>query len=123
MMFDVLRTAPSGVTTDAAYRVSLRIRERQYYRDWRRWLPLRDNGRRVPGALDVASRVLAEIERRSGKALADLSDTELAPYQLRIDDILDQRRAAEYPDPDGVGARLLEELRRDYGSPEWRAAG
>lgn len=122
-MFDVLRTASSDMITDVAYRVSLRIRERHYYRDWRKWLPLRDNGRHVPGAIDVASLVLAEIERRSGKALADLSDAEMAPYQRQIDDILDRRWAAEYPDPDGVGDRLLEELRRDYGSLEWRAAG
>lgn len=122
-MFEVLRTAASDVITDAAYRISLRIREREYYRDWRKWLPLRDNGRQVPGANDLAARVLEEVERRSGKALADLTDAELGPYQRRIDEILGQRRAAEYPDPDGVGERLLEELRRDYGSPEWRAAG
>jgi hypothetical protein len=120
-MFEILRTAASDVTTEAAYRIGLRIWEREYYRDWRKWLPLRPDGRLLPGTVDVVTHVLAEIERRSGKSLADLSDAELKPYQRRINDILDKRWAEEYPDPEGVGERLLNELRRDYGLPEWRA--
>jgi hypothetical protein len=99
----------------------LRIREREYFRNWRKWLPLRPNGRLLPGTVGVATQVLGEIERRSGKALADLTDAELQPYQRRINEILEARWAAEYPDPEGVGERILQELRRDYGSPDGRA--
>jgi hypothetical protein len=120
-MFDVLRTADSDVANDAAYRVGLRIRERAYFRDWRKWLPLRPDDRLFPTSIGVATRVLEEIERRTGKRLSDLTEAELEPFQRRVHDIIDERWAAEYPDPDGVGERILEELRRDYGRPEMQA--
>lgn len=120
-MFIILKTAPFGLLTEAAYRISLRIRERQRFPSWRKWLAVRPDGQPDPAAVALASRVLSEIERRTGKLLAELSDTDLAPYQRRIDRILDARYAAAYPDPDGIGERILEELRRDYGRPDWRA--
>jgi len=120
-MFDLLRTAESTIATEAAYRVSLRILEREHFRDWRRWLPLRPDSRLLPGAVELAERVLREIERLGGKPLSRLTDAELRPYQRHIDEILEARWAAEYPDPDGVGERILAEMRRDYALPEWRA--
>jgi hypothetical protein len=120
-MFNVLRTAPFELLTDAAYRISLRIRERERFRNWRKWLSIRPDHQSHPASVAVAVRVLAEIERRTGKPLGDLTDAELQPYQRRIDDILDVRYAAAYPDVDGSAERILEELRRDYGRPDWRA--
>jgi hypothetical protein len=120
-MFDILRTVDSAVANDAAYRIALRIRERERFRDWRRWLPLRPDDRLFPGSIRVAARVLQDIERRTGKPLGDLTDAEVRPFQRRIDDLMDERARAEFPDPDGVGERLLQELRRDYGDGRHRA--
>lgn len=120
-MFDVLRTADSDVANDAAYRVGLRIRERAYFRDWRKWLPLRPDDQLFPASIAVATRVLEEIERQTGKRLSELTDAELEPFQRRVHAIIDERWAAEYPDPDGVGERILQELRRDYGRPHMQA--
>ncbi|HEX6039789.1 hypothetical protein [Longimicrobium sp.] len=120
-MFEILRNVDSAVANDAAYRISLRIREREHFRNWRKWLPLRPDDRLFPGSIRVATRVLQEIERQTGKRLGDLGDAELRPFQRQIDDIMDERMREEYPDPDGVGKRLLEELRRDYGDGGYRA--
>lgn len=114
-MFEILRSVESAVANDAAYRISLRIREREYFRNWRKWLPLRPDDRLFPGSIRVATRVLQEIERRTGKSPGDLTDAELRPFERRINDIMDERARAEYPDPEGVGERLLAELRREYG--------
>jgi hypothetical protein len=120
-MFDILRTADRAVANDAAYRVGLRIREREYFRNWRKWLPLRPDDRLFPCSIAIATRVIEEIERAAGKRLSELTDEELDPFERRINEILRERRAAEHPDTEGVGERILAELRRDYGLPEWRA--
>lgn len=114
-MFEILRTAPIELLTDAAYRIALRIREREHFRNWRKWLPIRPDDQPHPASIAVATGVLAEIERRTGKPLGDLTDADLRPYERRINDLLDGRYAEEYPDPDRIGERILEELRRDYG--------
>jgi hypothetical protein len=114
-MFEILRSVPSDVASEAAYRVGLRIYEREHFSDWRKWLPLRPNDGPFPEAISVATDVLAEIETCTGKPLAMLTDAQLKPYERRIRTLMAKRRRAEYPDPDGVGERILEELRRDYG--------
>lgn len=114
-MFEILLSVHSDVATEAAYRIGLRIYEREYFSDWRKWLPLRPNDGPFPEAITVATDVLEEIESRAGKRLAMLTDAQLKPYERRIRDIMTERQREEYPDPDGTGERILEELRRDYG--------
>lgn len=114
-MFEILRRVPGDVAAEAAYRIGLRIYEREYYADWRKWLPLRPNDGPFAEAVAVATDVLDEIEQRAGKPLANLTDAQLKPYERRIQRIMDQRRRAEFPHDNGVGERILEELRRDYG--------
>ena len=120
-MFEMLRVVDRRTAAEAAYRISLRIYEREHSPEWRRWLPLRPGDVRVPEALDVAARVLDEIEQRTGTPLGRLTDDRIEPYRRRIHEIMRERRAAEHPDPEGVGKRLLEEMRRDYAVPARRA--
>jgi hypothetical protein len=120
-MFEILRTARADVAAEAAYRVGLRIYEREYFSDWRKWLPLRPNDGPFAEAVAVAADVLEEIEHRTGKPLASLTNARLKPYERRIRRIMEQRRRAEFPLDNGVGERILQELRRDYGRPDWRA--
>jgi hypothetical protein len=114
-MFEILRNADSNTAVDAAYRIGLRISERDRFPTWRKWLPIRPDVQWFPESIAVAARVLEEIEAATGKPLAELSDDEVAPYQRRIRKIMRARSRAEFPDPDGVGERILQELRRDYG--------
>lgn len=114
-MFDVLRSIQSDVATEAVYRIGLRIYEREYFQDWRRWLPLRPNDHPAPEALAAATQVLEEIERRAGKPLGQLDDAEIEPYRRKVHRIMDQRRARERTVDPAVAQRILEEMRRDYG--------
>ena len=61
-MFEILRTAPIELLTDAAYRIALRIREREHFPNWRKWLPIRPDDQPHPASIAVATGVLAEIE-------------------------------------------------------------
>ena len=101
------------------YLAGLRIRERGGFPDWRRWLVLRTGEPTFPESPNVAEKLLEEIEDAAAKPLATLSDAELRPFNQRMDEIMAEWRA--YPQPDAVGQRLLEELRRDYRGPHWRA--
>jgi hypothetical protein len=114
-MFEILRTVHGDVAAEAAYRVGLRIYERAYYADWRKWLPLRPNDGPPAEAIAVATDVLEEIEQRAGKPLANLPDAQLRPYERRIQKIMEARQRAELPADSGLGERILQELRRDYG--------
>jgi hypothetical protein len=120
-MFEVLHSGDLNVLSNAVYLIGLRMREREYYPDWRRWMPLRSGDGHRPQAYEVAVGIIEEIEIAEGRSIAELSDRELDPYVHCIHEILRQRRAAEHPNTEGVGERILAELRRDYGLPEWRA--
>lgn len=120
-MFEILRRVDSRTASEAAYRIGLRIYEREYYPEWRRWLSLRPGDVRDEEAIEVATAVLDEIEQRTGAPLGRLTDGRIEPYERRIHEIMRERRAAEHPDREGVGKRLLEEMRRDYAVPAWRA--
>lgn len=122
-MFRILRDADFDVAEEALYHAGLRLHERQYFPEWRHWLPLRTSGILAPESIEVAAAVLEEIERRSGKPLGALSDDELSPYNREIYRISDERREKERPGLGReVGERLLEELRREYGDLSRRVA-
>lgn len=122
-MFRILEESEFNVAEEALYHAGLRIHERQYFTDWRHWLPLRTSGVRAAASLDVAATVLEEIERRSGKPLGMLTDEEIRPYSREMYRISDERRKKERPGLGReVGERLLEELRREYGDLSRRAA-
>lgn len=122
-MFRILRESEFDVAEEALYHAGLRIHERQYFTDWRQWLPLRTSGVRAAASLDVAATILEEIERRSGKPLGMLTDDEVRPYSREMYRISDERRKKERPGLGReVGERLLEELRREYGDLSRRAA-
>lgn len=114
-MFDILRRMDGDVAAEAAYRIGLRIYEREYFQDWRRWLPLRPDDRLMPEALAAAAQVLEEIERRTGKPLWALGDAEIDPYRRQVHEIMHERRARERTGDPDLGRRILEEMRRDYG--------
>lgn len=114
-MFELLNHVKYGVATEAVYLVGLRIRERESYPDWRRWLVLRTGEPTFPASPGVAAKLVEEIEELAGKPLTELSRAELEPFERRMGDIMAERRAREVPDRDGTGQRILEELRRDYG--------
>lgn len=120
-MFEVLKSVRREVATEAVYLAGLRLRERGAFADWRRWLVTRTGDPVFPASVGVAVKLLEEMEIRAARPLAEFSDAEARTFQRRIHDIMDARYAAAYPDPDGVGERILEELRRDYGRPDWRA--
>lgn len=122
-MFEVLDRVDLTVADEGLYHAGLRIHERQYFTDWRHWLPLRTSGVRAAASLEVAATILEEIERRSGKPLGMLTDDEIRPYSREMYRSSDERRKKERPGLGReVGERLLEELRREYGDLSRRAA-
>lgn len=114
-MFQVLQRVRHEVATEAVYLAGLRMRERGFIPDWRRWIVRRTGAPVFAASPAVAATLIEEIERQAAKPLAELSDAELDAFHRRIHDIMAERHAREYPDPDGIGERILEELRRDYG--------
>jgi hypothetical protein len=115
-MFDELRSASKEAATDVAYRVGLRVWERDRFRDWRKWLNARPDGRLSPEAVQVATHMLEQIEAGTGKPLAELSDAEVRPYLHAMYEVMEQRWKAEATLDPAVARRILEEMRRDYGS-------
>lgn len=114
-MFNVLNEVPFGVAVEAIYFAGLRVRERAYYTDWRRWLPLRPGDATHPESVDAAARLIEELECRAGKPLAELTDAQLEPIWLQAHRVFDARMHREFP-PDPVrGERLLADLRQRYG--------
>lgn len=120
-MFDLLRTVKREVATEAVYFAGLRIREREFIPDWRRWLPLRPGSPTFPESVDVAAQLLTEIEEQAGKPLERLTDAEIEPYHQSIHEVMDERYAAERRSDPARGDRVLESLRREYGNPNLRA--
>lgn len=114
-MFDLLNRVPRGVATEAIYFAGLRIREREYYRDWRRWLPLRPGDPTFSGSLDAAARLLEEIEDRAGKPLAELPAGEIERWWIAAHGVMEERYERERPSNPVVGDRILAELRHAYG--------
>jgi hypothetical protein len=115
-MFEVLHSEELDVLTSAVYLAGLRMRERACYREWRTWLPARPGGE-LPETLDAAARIIEDIENAEGRALADLSDRELGPYERCIGDIMRGRRLRERPYDPGSAERRLQDLRQRYGGP------
>ena len=120
-MFEILNTVKRQVATEAVYLAGLRMREREFIDDWRRWLPLRSGRPTFPTSLDVAARLIEEIELRTTRPLEQLTEAELEPYWRSIRQVMDRRYAQTRSSNPAVGRRILEELRRDYGRPEWQA--
>lgn len=116
-MFEELRSTSKDTATDVVYRVGLRIWERERVPIWRKWLATRPHNRLTPDATQVATRILEQIEARTGKPLAELSDAEVSPYLQAMYDVMEQRSKAERTLDPAVGRRILEEMRRDYGRP------
>jgi hypothetical protein len=114
-MFNVLNEVPFGTALEAIYFAGWRVRERDRYPDWRRWLPLRPGDAIHPGSVEVAARLIEELESRAGKPLSALPEAELEPIWLQAHRVFDARMHRESP-PDPVrGERLLADLRRRYG--------
>ncbi|HEU0299272.1 MAG TPA: hypothetical protein VFR37_07460 [Longimicrobium sp.] len=120
-MFDMLRTARREVATEAVYFAGLRIRERDFIPDWRRWLPVRPGNPTFPESVGMAAQLLTELEERAGKPLERLTDAEIEPYRRSIHAVMDERYAAERRSDPTLGERALERLRREYGEPNLRA--
>jgi hypothetical protein len=120
-MFDLLRTVRREVATEAVYFAGLRISERDFIPDWQRWLPVRPGNPTFPESVEVAAQLLREMEERAGKPLGCLTDAEIAPYQRSIHEVMDERYAETRSGDPGLGDRVLDELRREYGEPNLRA--
>jgi hypothetical protein len=117
-MFDLLKTVRGEVATEAVYLAGLRIREREFFPEWRRWLPLRPGNATFPESLRVAAGLLDAIERDAGVPLARLGEADVEPYQRAIRALMDERYRRERRGDPSVARRILAEMRRDYGSPE-----
>lgn len=112
-MFDRVKTLSRDAAVPAIYEAQLRLRQRERLA----WIkesasfPVTDD--------PLAAELLAEIERREGKHLADLSRPETERYILALSSALDGV-PREGPPADPARAReLLDELRRDYGGPHF----
>jgi hypothetical protein len=116
-MFDALRSADSGVAIDVVYAVGLRVWERDRFPTWQTWLAARVANGLTAEAHRIATRILEDIEARTGKPLAELSDEEVRPYLRTMYDVLEARRKAERRLDPAATKRILDEMRRDYGSP------
>lgn len=114
-MFDLLNEIPRGAAAEAMYFAGLRISERAYYPDWRRWLPLRPGDPSFPESLDAAAKLIEEIEVRAGKPLAELSDAEVEPLWGEAGRVMDERYDREIPPDARVAERVLADLHRRYG--------
>lgn len=120
-MFESLRLTSKEIATQVAYRVGLRIYERDRFPTWRDWVATRPDTRMSDEAVEIATHILKQIEARTGKPLAAISDKEMSPYLRAMYDVMDQRRQAERTLDPAIGRRILEEMRRDYGHPDRRA--
>ena len=120
-MFESLRSTAKEVATQVAYRVGLRIYERDRFPSWRDWLATRPDTRMSGEAVEIATHILEQIEERTGKPLAAITDEEMSPYLRAMYDVMDQRYQAERRLDPAIGRRILEEMRRDYGHPDQRA--
>lgn len=120
-MFDSLRSAPEHVVTQVGYRVGLRIYERDRFPTWRKWLATRPDDRMSEDAVRISTQILEQIEARTGKPLAEITDEEMSPYLREMYEVMEHRwREGRTVDP-AVAQRILEEMRRDYGHPHQRA--
>lgn len=114
-MFDELRSAEKDVATEVAYRVGLRIYERDRFPTWRNWLATRPDNRMSDKAVRISTGILEQIEARTGKPLSTIADEEMSPFLREMYDVMDERRKAEPKGDPAVTQRILEEMRRDYG--------
>jgi hypothetical protein len=120
-MLDELRSAAKDVATEVAYRVGLRIYERDRFPTWRNWLATRPDNRMSEEAVRISTHILEQIETRTGKPLALIPDEEMSPYLRQMYDVMEERWRAERKGDPAVAQRILEEMRRDYGHPDRRA--
>lgn len=120
-MFESLRSTSREVATQVAYRVGLRIYERDRFPTWRTWLAVRPDSRMSDEAVQIATGILEQIEERTGKPLSVVTDEEVSPYLREMYDVMEQRWRAERKGDPAVARRILEEMRRDYGHPDRRA--
>jgi len=114
-VFDELRAVAKDVATEVAYRVGLRIYERDRFPTWRNWLATRPNNRMSDDAVRIATHILEQIEERTGKPLCTIADDEMSPFLGEMYDVMEERRKAEPKGDPAVARRILEEMRRDYG--------
>jgi hypothetical protein len=114
-MFEPLRSVREDVATEVAYRVGLRIYERDRFPTWRNWLAVRPNNRMSEEAVRISTHILEQIEARTGKPLATIPDEEMSPFLREMYDVMEQRWRAERKGDPAVAQRILEEMRRDYG--------
>ncbi|HEU4881131.1 MAG TPA: hypothetical protein VFT45_02765 [Longimicrobium sp.] len=114
-MFEPLRTAREDVATAVAYRVGLRIYERERFPTWRNWLATRPDDRMSDEAVRISTHILEQIEARTGKPLSTISDQEMSPFLREMYDVMEQRWRANRKGDPAVAQRILEEMRRDYG--------
>jgi hypothetical protein len=114
-MYDELRSAAKDVATEVAYRVGLRIYERDRFPTWRNWLATRPNNRMSDEAVRIATHILEQIEERTGKPLSAIRDDEMRQFTGEMYDVVEQRWRAERKGDPAVAQRILEEMRRDYG--------
>jgi hypothetical protein len=121
-MFEILCNVDREVATEAVYHAGLRIYEREFYPDWREWLHLRPGNPRNATSLDVAAQLIDEIEYRSGRPLAELSDAELRHFDRVIEERMSARYGPSTPATRERADQILAEMRRDYGSPARDAA-
>lgn len=114
-MFDLLNQIPRGAAAEAIYFAGLRTRERRYYPDWRRWLPLRPGDPAFPESLDAAATLIEELEARAGKPLAELADAEVQPIWEDARAVMKDRYDREIPPNPAAADRVLADLHRRYG--------
>lgn len=114
-MFEALRSTSREVATQVAYRVGLRIYERDRFPTWRDWLATRPDNRMSEEAVQISTQILQQIEERTGKPLSTITDEEMSPFLREMYDVMEQRWRANRKGDPSVAQRILEEMRRDYG--------
>jgi hypothetical protein len=114
-MFDLLNEIPRGAAAEAMYFAGLRISERAYCPDWRRWLPLRPGDPAFPESVGAAEKLIEELETRAGKPLSELADSEVEPIWKEARRVMKDRYDREIPPDPAVAERVLADLHRRYG--------
>ncbi|HEY0151038.1 MAG TPA: hypothetical protein VGB92_03510 [Longimicrobium sp.] len=111
-MFEILNEVPEGDAVHAVYEATLQLYQHDRLGTLRdRGCPLSEN--------KLAVQLLDEISKFEGKHVADLPTEETKRYIVEIVEVLQRRMREAYPDPDGEGEAILEQMRVQYAWPHY----
>ena len=119
-MFEFLMQAPESAVTKAVYDASLRLYERKRFPRGREPLPEPRPSRGGPAPWanaepgEIVAEIVERIERAEAAPLGQFTDETAGHYISELSDLLMERIRRDHPDPEGRGAKLLQELREQY---------